>query len=162
MNERVLLHCWFRAAVLLLLGLLGGFLHTRLVGWRHQRAPQQHSFFTLCFVTVGYLRTELATASFVQHGRIFIRFWRRGRRLWVRWTSLPFEPEYTDEELLERRMQTQREEQLAREQQTAARPQIDASWWCCCGRCLPMPTEEECLCLWKYANTNHVTSSYQQ
>ena len=36
-----------------------------------------------------------------------------------------FEPEYTDEELLERRMQKQREEQLAREQQTAARPRID-------------------------------------
>jgi len=38
-----------------------------------------------------------------------------------------FEPEYMDEELLERRMQKQREEQLAREQQTAARPQIDAN-----------------------------------
>ena len=32
-----------------------------------------------------------------------------------------FEPEYTDEDLLERKMQKQREEQLAREQQTAAR-----------------------------------------
>jgi len=51
-----------------------------------------------------------------------------------------FDPEYKDEELLERRMQKQREEQLAREQQTAARPRIDANWWCSCGRCLPMPS----------------------
>lgn len=57
-----------------------------------------------------------------------------------------FEPEYTDEELFERRMRRQREEQLAREQQTAARPRIDANWWCSCGQCSTMPTEEECLC----------------
>ena len=36
--------------------------------------------------------------------------------------SYRFEPEYTDEELLERRLQKQREEQLAREQQS------DANW----------------------------------
>ena len=57
-----------------------------------------------------------------------------------------FEPEYTDEERFERRTQRQREEQLAREQQTAARPKIDANWWCSCGQCSTMPTEEECLC----------------
>ena len=57
-----------------------------------------------------------------------------------------FEPEFTDEELIERRTRRQREEQLAREQQTAARLRIDGKWWCSCGQCSPMPTEEECLC----------------
>lgn len=57
-----------------------------------------------------------------------------------------FEPEYTDEELFERRMQRERAEQLAREQATTARPRVGANWWCCCGHCTAMVTEEECLC----------------
>ena len=35
-----------------------------------------------------------------------------------------FEPEYTDEELVERRMWM-----LAKEQQTAARPRVEGNWW---------------------------------
>ena len=40
-----------------------------------------------------------------------------------------FEPEFTDEELHERRMRRERDEQLAREQQTEARPRLNANWW---------------------------------
>ena len=57
------------------------------------RVPLLHSS-----VTVGYLHIEFATASFVDDG-----FEYDGR-------PYCFEPEYTDEELLERRMQKQREE----------------------------------------------------
>ena len=42
-------------------------------------------------------------------------------------TTYRFEPEYTDEELHERRMRRQRDEQLAREQQTEARPRLNAN-----------------------------------
>ena len=52
-----------------------------------------------------------------------------------------FEPEYTDEELHERRMRRERDEQLAREQQTGARPRLNASWRCACGQWSPMATE---------------------
>ena len=78
-------------------------------------------------VTVGYLHTEFATDSFVQHGRIFIRFWDEDDDFEYNGHPYRFEPEYTDEELLEKRMQKQREKQLSREQ-TAACPQIDANW----------------------------------
>ena len=55
-----------------------------------------------------------------------------------------FEPEYTDEELLERRLRRQREEQLIREQQQpAARRRIDGNWWCSCGQCSTMPTDNQ-------------------
>jgi len=60
------------------------------IAWKQGRGVLEYSLCTPCAVTVGYLHTEFATASFVQHGRIFIRFWRRRRRLWVRWTSFPF------------------------------------------------------------------------
>ena len=56
-----------------------------------------------------------------------------------------FEPEYTDEELHERSMLRERDEQLAREQQTGARPRLNANWWCACGQCSPIATEEECV-----------------
>ena len=42
-------------------------------------------------------------------------------------TTYRLEPEYTDEELHERRMRRQRDEQLAREQQTEARPRLNAN-----------------------------------
>uniref|UniRef100_A0A672HK02 Uncharacterized protein n=1 Tax=Salarias fasciatus TaxID=181472 RepID=A0A672HK02_SALFA len=57
-----------------------------------------------------------------------------------------FEPEYTEEEILERRLQRQAEEQRARESSASARPQTDSTWWCECGHCASMPIEEECLC----------------
>lgn len=56
-----------------------------------------------------------------------------------------FEPEYTDEELAERRLRRQREEQLSKEQ-SAARLRVGGNWWCSCGHCSSMLTEEERLC----------------
>ena len=57
-----------------------------------------------------------------------------------------FEPEYTDEELREMEEQTrrEREEQEARDEEES-RPRINGDWWCCCGHCNAMPTEEESL-----------------
>ena len=60
-----------------------------------------------------------------------------------------FEPEYTDEELLQIQEQTRiaREGQRADEDEAAAaRTRISEDWWCSCGCCNSMPTEEECLC----------------
>ncbi|KAG1928990.1 P2X purinoceptor [Pimephales promelas] len=58
-----------------------------------------------------------------------------------------FEPEYTDEELAsqesERRRQTA--EQPA-DEANASTTRISCNWWCLCGCCDPMPTEEESLC----------------
>lgn len=57
-----------------------------------------------------------------------------------------FEPEYTDEEILERRLRREAEEQQTREHTASARSRINSTWWCECGHCASMTTEEECLC----------------
>lgn len=59
-----------------------------------------------------------------------------------------YEPEYTDEELSE--MDAQRAERERATQEAAAavenRDRISGDWWCQCGSCSPMQTEEECYC----------------
>lgn len=64
-----------------------------------------------------------------------------------------FEPEYTEEELLERRRRREREgeraqaeEAAAQQESLAAQPRTTGSWWCSCESCDKMPTEEECFC----------------
>lgn len=62
-----------------------------------------------------------------------------------------FEPEYTDEEIMERRKQREAEEQRDQERQAAARPRQEGSWWCSCGgHCTVLGTEEECLCCFEW------------
>ena len=99
MNEHVILLCLPIGAVLLLLGAIGGFLYTHLVGLRHR--------YCLRSVTVGYLHTEFATAKLCNMAEYLSNFdddfEYEGRPYRV-------EPEDTEEELLERRMQKQREE----------------------------------------------------
>lgn len=61
-----------------------------------------------------------------------------------------FEPEYTDEELAEmdRRRAAEEEEAAAAAAAAPANAPIrcEGDWWCGCGRCQPMATEDECLC----------------
>lgn len=46
-----------------------------------------------------------------------------------------FEPEYTDDELRQRE-----------ETQASDRPRSNETWWCTCGKCQPLPTEQESQC----------------
>ncbi|XP_051963680.1 P2X purinoceptor 7-like [Xyrauchen texanus] len=62
-----------------------------------------------------------------------------------------FEPEYTDAELREM------EEEAAAAAQTqgeaTVRQRAQDTWWCSCGQCMAMPTDEESLCCneWDFA-----------
>uniref|UniRef100_A0A673I3R6 P2X purinoreceptor 7 intracellular domain-containing protein n=1 Tax=Sinocyclocheilus rhinocerous TaxID=307959 RepID=A0A673I3R6_9TELE len=53
-----------------------------------------------------------------------------------------FEPEYTEEEI------RQMEETAAATQtsQASGRRRSNETWWCTCGKCQPLPTEEESQC----------------
>ena len=58
-----------------------------------------------------------------------------------------FVPEYTDEELLAlENERAEREAQRAEQAEAASRPRTSATWWCSCGCCVQMDTEEESLC----------------
>ncbi|XP_061877782.1 uncharacterized protein LOC133630284 [Entelurus aequoreus] len=60
-----------------------------------------------------------------------------------------FEPEYTDEELQEIEERTRRDgvgQQAEGTEPAAARLRNTGNWWCSCGCCVLLPTEEECLC----------------
>ncbi|KAK7168520.1 hypothetical protein R3I93_004741 [Phoxinus phoxinus] len=59
--------------------------------------------------------------------------------------SYLFEPEYTDEELQELRERATRERELP-VVNAATQPRISGNWWCTCGDCKAMDTEQECLC----------------
>lgn len=56
-----------------------------------------------------------------------------------------FEPEYTEEELAEQEEQQQRAEVDAAES-AEMRPRTTGTWWCVCGHCQTMATEEESYC----------------
>jgi len=62
-----------------------------------------------------------------------------------------YEPEYTDEELIE--MDAKRSEREKKSVETAApgdaienRDRTSGDWWCQCRKCIQMPTEDECFC----------------
>ena len=58
-----------------------------------------------------------------------------------------FEPEYTDEELLAlENERVDREAQRAEQAVVASRPRTSVTWWCSCGCCVQMDTEEKSLC----------------
>ncbi|XDV31922.1 hypothetical protein PO909_002845 [Leuciscus waleckii] len=61
----------------------------------------------------------------------------------MRWSFSPyptfFEPEYTDEDL--RQM-----EETAAATQTSGRQRSNETWWCTCGKCQPLPMEQESQC----------------
>ena len=61
--------------------------------------------------------------------------------------SYLFEPEYTDEELLALENESaEREVQRAEQAVAASQPGTSVTWWCSCGCCVQMDTEEESLC----------------
>ena len=102
----------------------------------------------LCKPVKIFSRTRFSAIYFYCTRYIILVFLLKAEVRFFEYDGCPyrFEPEYTDEELFERRMQRERAEQLAREQATTARPRMGANWWCCCGHCTAMATEEECLC----------------
>ena len=55
-----------------------------------------------------------------------------------------FEPENTDEELLA--LDSERAGQKAEQAVAASMPRTLTTWWCSCGCCVQMDTEEESLC----------------
>ncbi len=62
-----------------------------------------------------------------------------------------FEPEYTDEELREMDLQRAERERAsvaaaAPEAAAESRDRRTGDWWCRCGNCKAMETEEECFC----------------
>lgn len=58
-----------------------------------------------------------------------------------------FKPEYTEEELHVLEAEHARREAETVEQPGAeGRVRIGMDWWCRCGACQPMPTENECFC----------------
>lgn len=63
-------------------------------------------------------------------------------------TPYLFEPEYTDEELAqieeEQRAAEAASAEIAEATDTPSR--CEGDWWCSCGGCRLMATEEECLC----------------
>ncbi|XP_039650889.1 uncharacterized protein LOC120555826 [Perca fluviatilis] len=68
---------------------------------------------------------------------------------WLNFEGRPylFEPEYTDEELQIMEENRRAAEEAAEITEIPDTPNRCAGdWWCSCGQCQPMATEEECLC----------------
>lgn len=57
-----------------------------------------------------------------------------------------FGPEYTEEELRQMEMEMEARATEAPKAPAEAVRRITGSWWCACGECRQMPTEEESVC----------------
>ena len=65
---------------------------------------------------------------------------------------LPYllEPEYSDHEDLDDETLTRAFPDLTHELETDIAARVGNMDWCCCGRCIAMETERECLCRQEY------------
>ena len=65
---------------------------------------------------------------------------------------LPYhlEPEYSDHEDLDDETLTRAFPDLTHELETDIAARVGNTDWCCCGHCIAMETERECLCCQEY------------